>query len=171
MISGSHRGAVAHAERVHSDRVGPFIADHERVANERQRATVKSIPNSELWRTVLGGPVHGALNLDGASPLRMPSGFSSDRVGRCMASHERVTIERYHSTAKTPRTSAVAYCVRRPNTHGPVTRRARCRARSERVQRGRVGRIRAGHERVTIETRSNPKPRRVVRMFSFGGQQ
>ena len=68
--------SVAHAERVHSDRVGPFIADHERVANERQRATVKSIPNSELWRTVLGGPVHGALNLDGASPLRMPSGFS-----------------------------------------------------------------------------------------------
>ena len=40
----SHRGVVAHAERVHSDRVGPFIAGHERVANERQRATVKSTP-------------------------------------------------------------------------------------------------------------------------------
>ena len=73
VISGSHRGAVAHAERVHSYRVGPFIADHERVANERQRATVKSIPNSELWRTVLGGPVHGALNLGCTSPLSRPS--------------------------------------------------------------------------------------------------
>ena len=47
----SHRGAIAHAERVHSDRVEPFIAGHEQVANEGEHSTVKNIPNSELWRT------------------------------------------------------------------------------------------------------------------------
>ena len=47
----SPRGAVAHAERVQRDRVGRSMAGHERVVNERQRATVKSTPNSELWST------------------------------------------------------------------------------------------------------------------------
>ena len=62
----SHRGAVVHVERVQRDRVGPFIAGHERVANEGEYSTVKSIPNSALWRTMQGGPVHWALKLDGA---------------------------------------------------------------------------------------------------------
>ena len=39
-------------ERVQRDRVGPFGLGHERVANEGEHSTVKSIPNSELWRTV-----------------------------------------------------------------------------------------------------------------------
>ena len=43
---------VAHAERVQRDRVGPFIAGHERVANEGEHSTAKRIPNTELWRTV-----------------------------------------------------------------------------------------------------------------------
>ena len=75
-----------------------------------------------------------------------------------MASHARVTIELYHGTAKPPRTTAVTYCVRRPNTHGPVTRRARCRARSEWVQRDRVGKIGLGHAWVANESRSILKP-------------
>ena len=47
----SHRGAVVHAERVHSDRAGRGMAGHERVANEREHSTAKSIPNPALWRT------------------------------------------------------------------------------------------------------------------------
>ena len=43
---------VAHAERVQRDRVGPFIAGHERVANEGEHSTAKRSPNTELWRTV-----------------------------------------------------------------------------------------------------------------------
>ena len=37
----SHRGAVAHAERVHRDRAGRGMAGHERVANEREHSTAK----------------------------------------------------------------------------------------------------------------------------------
>ena len=40
-----------------------------------------------------------------------------------MASHARVANELYHGTAKPPRTTAAAHCVRWPNAHGPVTRR------------------------------------------------
>ena len=72
VISGSHRGAVAHAERVHSGRVGQVREGDEKVGSEGEDSTGKSIPNSELWRTVLGGPVHGALNLGCTSPLSRP---------------------------------------------------------------------------------------------------
>ena len=115
--------------------------------------------------------MHRALNLDGASPLRMPSAFSVTGSGEDMASHARVANEREHSTAKKRLIGAVAHCAVYPNTHGPVTRRARCRARSEWVQRDRVGKFGLGHAWVTIESRSIPKPRRVVRIFSFGTQQ
>ena len=112
--------------------------------------------------------MHGALNLDGASPLRMPSAFSGTGSGEeWLVMHGSRTNE-IIAQRKTLRTSAVAHCARCPNTHGPVTRRARCRARSERVQRDRVGKFGLCHAWVTIESRSNPKPRRVVRMFSFG---
>ena len=52
VISGSHRGAVVHAEQVHRDRAVPRMAGHERVANEGEHSTAKRIPNTELWRTV-----------------------------------------------------------------------------------------------------------------------
>ena len=81
-----------------------------------------------------------------------------DRAGRRMAGHERVANEREHSTAKNAQPSTVAYCARRPNTRGPVTRRARCRAGSERVQRDRVEQFGLGHAWVANESRSNPNP-------------
>jgi hypothetical protein len=85
-----------------------------------------------------------------------------DRVEQVGLGHERVANEREHSTAKHAQPSSVAYCARRPNTRGPVINRARCRAGSERVQRDRVEQFGLGHEWVANESRSNPKPRRVV---------
>ena len=70
--------------------------------------------------------------------------------------------------------SALWRTVRCAPIHGaPVTRRARCRAGSERVQRDRVGKFGLGHAWVANEslTLSNPKPLRVVRMFSFGDEK
>ncbi len=80
-----------------------------------------------------------------------------DRVERFGLGHERVANKRDHSTAKNAQPSAVVHCAVYPNTHGPVTRRARCRAGSERVQRDRVEPFIAGHERVTIQ--SEPRAR------------
>ena len=94
-----------------------------------------------------------------------------DRVERSGLGHERVANEREHSTAKKRLISAVVHCAVYPNTHGPVTRRARCRAGSERVQRDRVETFGLCHAWVANESRSDPKPRRVVRMLSFGDQQ
>ena len=98
----------------------------------------------------------------------------SDRIEQFGLGHAWVVNEREHSRtvayyAVCPRT--VAYYAVYPNTHGPVTRRARCRAGSERVQRDRVETFGLCHAWVTIESRSIPKPRRVVRIFSFGTQQ
>ena len=83
--------------------------------------------------------MHGALKLDGASPLRMPSRFTGSGSGEEWLVMHGSRLNYIMAQQKPPRTTAVAHCARRPNTHGPVTRRARCRARSEWVQRGRVG--------------------------------
>ena len=171
MISGSHRGAVAHAERVHSYQVGPFIADHERVANERQRATVKSIPNSELVAYCVRRPSARGSEPRLHEPVVQAERVHRDRVERFGLGHERVANEREHSTAKKRLISAVVHCAVYPNTHGPVTRRVRCRAGSERVQRDRVGKFGLCHAWVANESRSIPKLRRVVHMLSFGTQQ
>ena len=114
--------------------------------------------------------MHGALKLDGASPLRMPSRFTGSGSGEEWLVMHGSRLNYIMAQQKPPRTTAVAHCARWPNTHGPVARRARCRARSERVQRDRVGKFGLCHAWVTIESRSIPKPRRVVRMFSFGTQ-
>ena len=41
VISGSHRGAVVHAEQVHRDRAVRGMTGHARVANEREHSTAK----------------------------------------------------------------------------------------------------------------------------------
>ena len=115
--------------------------------------------------------MHWAPKLGGTSPLSMPSRSTGTGPGEAWLVMNGSRTNASIAQRKTLNPATVAYCAACPNTHGPVTRRARCRAGSERVQRDRVEQFGLGHAWVANESRSNPKPRRVVRMFSFGGQQ